>query len=284
MIDWNSLPRVQAPLTFVASGVSARQQFFQPPEIPPAGENMQETHQVDIHNVRPVLDQLSLAREGFVVGKLDAEISNYRDREQINGVWVPSVKRMLQGLTGAAAVVTWAQGARFSEKLAQSKDTPVSAPARMVHTDFSPGPLGAQIDNRPVDEVIAEVTGSSRKRKWQFYNVWQAISPAPLDEPLALCDSSSTEGDDFVSAFGKANYADGRSVDIEVCWVKYRPRQRWAFVPDLGLDEALVFCGLDLNAGPTCHRVPHSAFTNPACPPGTPPRNSLEVRALVILD
>lgn len=160
----------------------------------------------------------------------------------------------------------------------------MSAPARMVHTDFSPGPYGKQVDNENVDTLIARLTGSSRKRKWRFFNVWQAFSPPPHDTPLALCDNSSTVGEDYVSAYGTAVYADGTRVEIEVGWVRYQPRQRWAYLADLRPNEAWVFCGMDMDAGPTCRRVPHVAFDNPLCPLDAVPRNSLEVRTLAILD
>jgi hypothetical protein len=237
---------------------------------------------VRIHDIRTAASDIALEREGFEIAAFDDRGVDNDDPDALERVWLPSVKELLKARTGAADIVTWAMGGRFSTKLPQSRRTVVSAPARLVHTDFSPGPLGARIDNQDVDVLIAKRTGESAPRRWRFFNVWQAISPAPHDYALALCDMSSTIGDDFVNAWGKSTYENGLEVAFEVSWVKYRPEQRWAYVADLRQDEVLIFSGLDRTAVPACRRVPHSAFENPLCPPDAPPRRSIEVRALAI--
>jgi hypothetical protein len=46
-------------------------------------------------------------------------------------------------------------------------------------------------------------------------------------------------------------------------------------------DEVIVFKAHDSVDG-AVRRVPHTAFTDPDCPPGTPTRASVEARGLVI--
>lgn len=282
--SWDSLPCVEASLTFIAPQINERMRFTQPPEKGPEDPALHDTRQLRIHDVRPVARQLSLAREGFILTSLDAGPIDPTDEEQILHQWVPAAAARIKAETGAAYVFTWAFGSRFSRKLAASERTVVSAPARMVHTDFSPGPAGSRINNRAPEAVIAEVTRSSSSRRWQCFNVWQAISPPPHDAPLALCDASSARAEDFVSAYGTSTYENGLSVDIEVSWLKHHASQRWAYVQDLKPHEALIFSGLDRGAGPRACRVAHAAFDSPDCPAESPPRISLEVRALAIFD
>jgi len=282
--SWDTLPSVESSLTFIASHVSERMRFTQPPEKGPEDPTLHDTRRVRIHDVRSVARQLSLAREGFVVTSLDAGSIDPTDDEQILKRWVPAAVARIKAETGAAHVVTWAFGSRFSRKLAASERTVVSAPARMVHTDFSPSPAGSNINNRPAETVVAEVAASNTPRRWRCLNVWQAISPPPHDCPLALCDASSTHAEDFVAAYGTSTYESGLSVDIEVCWLKHRASQRWAYVRDLKPGEALIFSGLDRGAGARAGRVAHAAFDSPDCPTDCPPRVSLEVRALAIFD
>lgn len=282
--SWDSLPSVESSLMFIAPQVNARMRFTQPPEKGPTDPALHDTRRVRIHDVRRVVRQLSLAREGFILTSLDVGPIDPTDEEQILLGWVPAAAARIKAETGAAHVVTWAFGSRFSRKLAASGRTVVSAPARMVHTDFSPGRDGSNINNRAAETVVREVTGSNTARPWRCFNLWQAISPPPHDAPLALCDASSTRAADFVAAYGTSTYENGLSVEIEVCWLKHRSTQRWAYVRDLEPSEALIFSGLDRAAGPRAGRVAHAAFDSPDCPSDAPPRVSLEVRALAIFD
>ena len=48
-------------------------------------------------------------------------------------------------------------------------------------------------------------------------------------------------------------------------------------------DEVLVFKQFDSAEDMPCY-TPHAAFAHPATPPGTPPRESIEIRCLLIFD
>jgi hypothetical protein len=48
-------------------------------------------------------------------------------------------------------------------------------------------------------------------------------------------------------------------------------------------DEALVFKTFDSDPAQPCH-CPHSAFDDPTCPAGVPPRMSIEIRAIAYFD
>ena len=63
----------------------------------------------------------------------------------------------------------------------------------------------------------------------------------------------------------------------------YNPEHRWHYFRDMTPDEVLVFKAHDTD--PTgAGRVPHTAFTDPTCPPGTPTRASVEMRGLALFD
>jgi hypothetical protein len=48
-------------------------------------------------------------------------------------------------------------------------------------------------------------------------------------------------------------------------------------------DEVLLFKQFDSAAGVACY-TPHAAFAHPATPADTPPRESIEIRCLLIYD
>jgi hypothetical protein len=68
----------------------------------------------------------------------------------------------------------------------------------------------------------------------------------------------------------------------EIYWLAFNPQHRWLYFPDMEVEE-LVFikCYDSLNDGRARFSA-HSAFDDPTCPPGSPPRQSIEVRTLVL--
>ena len=63
----------------------------------------------------------------------------------------------------------------------------------------------------------------------------------------------------------------------------YNPAHRWHYFRDMRPDEVLVFKAHDTDTR-LAGRVPHTAFTDPTCPPGTPTRASVEMRGLAFFD
>ena len=61
------------------------------------------------------------------------------------------------------------------------------------------------------------------------------------------------------------------------------PQHRWFYFSDMTVDEVLVFKQHDSDPS-RAHRVPHSAFADPSCPPGVPTRGSAEARILAVFD
>lgn len=281
MPDWSKLPAVKAELNFIGDEVNGVARFFKAPEHPP--DHLPHVSQkVCIHDASSVADELSFDREGVVKAKFEDPCKDHDDRAQLETLWLPAMQETLKRATGADLVFTWAFGRRYSPSLPESKRTEVTAPARMVHGDFAPGPIGLHIDNRPVADVIAELVGTDKPLRWKACNFWQATSPPPHDYPLAFCDNTTARAEDFVSAQGRSTYENGLSVDFEVSWFKYNDRQRWMYFRDLKPDEALIFCGLDMEAGSMAHRVAHSAFHHPDIPADAIPRRSAESRNILV--
>lgn len=282
------LESVQAEITYVVDEMQSIVTFVnRPPDNPPADENLVNRVNLPIYDARPVKDKLSLDKEGFILVDEIPTMKDYRDAESINKIWIPKVQETIKKYTGASHVFSWACNTRMTtvdEKLALNSN----APARIAHTDFSPGELGSRIDNQSVNDLIAKITDSDKPRKWRFINVWQAISEPPQDTPLAFCDSETTKWEDYVIAQGTIHYknefSEDKSVTIEVNWVKNNPNHRWYYFKNMKQGEAIIFSGVDHWGGVIHRRVPHSAFDDKSCPSNAPPRNSIEIRSIAIID
>ena len=72
-------------------------------------------------------------------------------------------------------------------------------------------------------------------------------------------------------------------MELEAYLLMHNPAHRWLYYRDMRPDELLIFRGYGNE--PTWRAgVPHSAFDDPSCPPGAPPRVSIEARVYAIYD
>ena len=75
-----------------------------------------------------------------------------------------------------------------------------------------------------------------------------------------------------------AVYPDRRG---EIYGLVHNPSQLWFYVPDMGLDEAVLIKCYDSRRD-VARFTPHTAFQNPLTPPAAPPRESIEFRTIAL--
>jgi hypothetical protein len=63
--------------------------------------------------------------------------------------------------------------------------------------------------------------------------------------------------------------------------VKFTPDHRWFYFPKMTADEALLLKCYDSATDGRARFAPHTAFVDPTTPEDAPPRESIELRALV---
>jgi len=271
---------VRAPLNFVPRDYLEKSYVMSSAGRP--YEN--EVVQVAIEDEGPRRSQLSLEREGFILVPFVSAIKDYTDRDQLSNIWRREVEDVLKELTGADHIITFAYTTRHSLSDPTAKNAGMAAPARYVHSDWGPNQFkDGNVTHGVVKAELERIMGDRQPRKLMPYNVWSAISPPPFDNTLALCDARTVSEEDYVLTYFQANTADSSAM-IEVPAYRYNPRQRWVFFPDMQ-NELLIFSGLDPDVGPTWQMVPHTAFDNPDCPPGSAaPRQNAELRAVAVFE
>jgi hypothetical protein len=172
--------------------------------------------------------------------------------------------------TGAAQVF----GSAMAVQIRSSGGAAQEAPISVCHTDFTPSSTVLR-----AAEVLA-LAGQKDRRPARFaaFNTWWLGRSGPQDRPLALCDGNSIAAPDIQIGRAQVLAPDGSSMDYgEVGFQRYSPRHRWYWYPRLGPDRLLLFCGFDSDSSRPS-MVTHGAFANPECPPGAPPRLSIECR------
>lgn len=109
-------------------------------------------------------------------------------------------------------------------------------------------------------------------------SVWKPIVGPVRDFPIAYCDPKTLDQNcDLVL------YDDGSPGHVcEIYQVLHNLQQRWYYLPDQQVTEAVVFNGYDSQSHQS-RAVAHTAFS--ISPDGSvPPRRSIEIRAFVFFD
>jgi hypothetical protein len=267
-----SQPRtVEGSINYVAS-MAVRPRFY-------ANDHSRDVLELDpqrvpIEDARQRASPPSLEREGIVLVAHRSGVRDFRNTSEVAATHPPEIERLILELSAADAVVVNGTGVlRFGEKSPDSGRLNNSRPARFIHIDCSDATAGRfaersrpQSDPRPV-------------RRFAHYNVWRTFSPPPQDVPLAVCDARSVEPSDLVPADAVFDVAGQPEWSFEGLVVRFNPRHRWLFFSNMTRDEALVFKTHDSSPDQPS-QVPHSAFDDPNCPQGVPPRASIEMRAI----
>ena len=237
--------------------------------------NAHERDEVDIAPVlMPVLDgrdaDCGIDREGFQLVSHRSAVRDFRDREEVARVHMREIEELVQAQTGADFVHVGAPGLlRFSERSGLAGSLNNSMPARFAHIDIADGTAAR----------FAEAGAGGRAyARCAHYNVWRALSPAPQDVPLALCDARSLAAGDLIVADAVFDEPGKPEWSFEGLVVAHNPAHRWQAFLDLTADEAILFKTHDTDPG-RAHHVPHVAFDLPGCPANAPPRVSIEMRA-----
>ncbi|MFC4254203.1 hypothetical protein GRI97_02115 [Altererythrobacter xixiisoli] len=215
---------------------------------------------------------LSLDREGCLLTSAPSAVADWADQDQIARIHLPELDSLLKRITGCDVTSITPRGIlRFSERSGKTGSSDNSHPARFAHVDVSPE-TGARFraQSAPQDRPVI--------RSAQ-YNVWRAISGAPQDVPLALCDWRSIAGQELIKADAIFDPPGGApEFSFEGYVVAHDPGHRWIWFSNMTPDEVIVFKTSDSDSS-AAQCIPHVAFDSPIVPDDAPPRVSIEMRA-----
>ena len=110
-------------------------------------------------------------------------------------------------------------------------------------------------------------------------NVWRPIHGPVERSPLALADATSVRFEDLIATDQVFPDRVG-----EIYHLAYDPSQRWYYAPRMTPDEVLLIKGWDSLEDGRTRFTPHGAFELPDTPENAAPRESIEVRTLVVIE
>jgi hypothetical protein len=240
--------------------------LYEPPPDALGWPGRSRRYTVPIRDGRPVIQELSLDKQGFVLVRNQTAVANFYDEPEVRAVYYPEVERLVKQATGATKVLVFAHDVRCALKVREGEKG-VREPVTAVHNDYT-------IKSGPqhVRELLESDEADERfKNRFAEINVWRPIRGPVQSTPLALCDSRSIAQKDLVPT----------DLKHEVYMVTFNSKHRWFYFPNMETNEVLLIKGFDSAEDGRARFTAHAAFEDPTAPSLAPARESIEARALV---
>ena len=236
-----------------------------------------ERHTVPIHDMRPLAGILSLDREGFELLRRPTAVEDLYDDEAVETRYYAEVEALLKEALGATRVVIFDATRRSDAGPGAPNRDGARGPAGRVHVDYTEK-SGPQRLRDLLGEAEAARLAASGARIVQV-NAWRPIRGPVERSPLALADASSVRPEDLIATDQVFPNRVG-----EIYHLAHETGQRWYYAPWMTADEVLLIKGWDSLDDGRARFTPHSAFEQPDAPADAAPRESIEVRTLVIIE
>jgi hypothetical protein len=225
----------------------------------------------------------SLDREGFQLVHHTTAVDDLHRIEEdpaTDQLYIDEMTALLKDLTGASVVIMQGGGKKRYGSAARDRLTGLTnaLPALYPHGDTTDA-SALQLAQR----IMQYVPGLELEQagRWAHYNMWRPITPPPQDYPLAVCDARSLVPADRETVVAHTVTRTVGEMVFDTTGYMHNPDHRWCYFRDMTRQEVLVFITHDSDPERP-HQVAHTAFLDPTCPPGTPTRGSVEMRALAL--
>jgi hypothetical protein len=273
MTNVDQLPYVEAELNYLAPMAERPRYYAYEPEPGEPRSNLTpEPHQMHIHSLRPIADELGLDVQGFALLEQRSAVRDFWDDEEVRRVYYPEAERFLKEATGASRIFIFdhLQRRRVAGQQDRSRSGP-RQPATRVHVDHT-----ARSGPQRVRDLMGDEAEELLRGRVQVINMWRPIRGPLLDAPLAVCDSRTVAPADLVPSDLVYRERVGETYSV-----RYNPAHRWFYTPEMRRDEVLLLKIADTRTDISARFMPHTSFTDPTTPADAFPRESIELRTLV---
>ena len=232
----------------------------------------------------------SWSERGFELVRHESAVDDWSSVEK-DWLHYEEIGALTRAQTGCDAVIYYPALIRNPESAARFEDL---NPVQFVHSDYTEAYRGMIEDtSHPYHAILApdleraglDAEALRSARRVVTLQFWRNIGPERMSHPLAFCDARSVprtaltpvpvpEYGGLVTGFESFAVSPPASPT----------EHRWCVFPEMNRDEVVVFRAYDsdrVDAGEPFW-TPHTAFVDPTMPPGTPARESIEMRAIAI--
>ena len=236
-----------------------------------------ESIAVPIADMRPRAGDLSVDREGFELLRHETRVADLYDDDQIENRYFPEIEALLNERFGADRTVVFDATRRSDSQTGASNPDGLRGPAVRVHVDYTVKSGPQRIADILGEDEAGRLAG--RGAHIVQVNVWRPISGPVRRSPLAVADASSVRAEQLLAT--DQIFPDRVG---EIYQLAHAPTQRWYYAPEMTPDEVLLLKGWDSVDDGRARFTPHGAFSYAETPDDAPPRESIEVRALVVIE
>jgi hypothetical protein len=263
---------VEAELHYLAAREPAPRSIYRAGSDVAERQGRYAPFKVEIHDARPIADELGLDEEGFVLLQAPTTVTDFYDDEEVRNVYYGESERLIAAAAGAKEVVVFDHTVRVQR--GSGEDIGQRAPVTLVHNDYT---------HKSGPQRVRDLLDAAAAKRWlqgrvAEYNLWRPIRGPVVSMPLAVCDAGSVAPGDLVTA--DLVYPDRVG---EIYNAVHSPAHRWYYVPEMRADEAILLKGYDSETDGRARFTLHTAFHLASTPPDAPPRESIEIRALAFL-
>ncbi|HEV2612609.1 MAG TPA: CmcJ/NvfI family oxidoreductase [Noviherbaspirillum sp.] len=255
----------------------AFQYMYEPPEGAAQTNCGYDMRSCRIANARLVTSSLSLDATGFELSDAPSAVTDFRDQEQITRVYYREAEEIAKNMTGGVRAIAFdhllrqRDAGRPGLDMGRHGDGSKPSAVGRVHNDYSEssGKRRLHVVSPPAEFDFPFI----------ILNLWRPVLYPAIDAPLAVCDARSFARRDWLEC--DIIYPD-RSGEIYLG--TYSDDHRWYYYPEMLPREVLAFKTYDSRYDVPARMAPHCAFVDPTASSDAPPRRSIEVRCLVLLE
>jgi hypothetical protein len=252
----------------VDNGERLVNESFGPNNIRRRNLGTQEIKHVSVENGRLLAESLSLDEHGFKFVKHDTRVTDFFDRYQLLAIYYPEIEELIRSVSGAGRIVIFDHTLRSGDE-GEREARLIREPVLSAHNDYTEwsGP-------QRVRDILPTEAEQLLSRRFAIIQVWRAINRPIQKNPLALAAANSVSAEDFLLSERRYPGRVGQTYRL-----KYNPKHRWIYFPEMRRDEAVVFKVYDSLKDGRARFTPHTSFEDPDTPPDASARQSIEVRA-----
>jgi hypothetical protein len=249
------------------SGDKLVNETYGPNNIRRRTSGTEERQRVEVRDGRG--EKFSLEQNGFQLVEHRSAVTDFFDAEALKAVYYPEIQDLIAKTSGANQVVVFDHTLRSGDE-GEREAKLIREPVLSAHNDYTEwsGP-------QRVREIMGDAAQELLERRFAIIQVWRPIDRPIQANPLAIADARSVAAEDLLVAERRYPHRVGQTYRL-----KYNPRHRWYYFPQMRRDEAIVFKVYDSATDGRARFTPHTSFVDPGTPPGAPPRQSIEARAL----
>lgn len=277
----SNIQYISAELAFITeSGPSATTYIYPKSSGKKLKRPFHKKKRVKVHDARLLQEPPRLEINGFQLLYAPTQITNLYDESDVVERYYIEAADLVKSVTGAIEVFVFDHTYRSVER-ANAGQKGVRLPAESAHVDYTPdsGPRRAL-------EILRGVNKQQySEHRMALVNIWRPIIGPVFDFPIAVCDPRTSSAADYVKTdihHYNEDDLENPAISGQIYSLRYNKSQRWYYCSKMNPEEVLLLRNWDSSVCDHSCYAAHTGFKSPMVPTQSKPRESIELRTLLV--